>query len=410
MKNLYMKDETTNPTGAFLDRGVSVEVSAAKEIGLKSLCCGSTGNLAASLVAYSARAGIETRVFLAQKGNVDTGKLYQILAYGARIELVRDQTEATSMALREGVSCPAVTASNPYFLEGVKTTAYEICEQLDWIFPHWIIVPMGNGGHIARVWKALRDLLELGLIEGDLPRLVGTQARGCAPIVDAFDSSSREIQQCRSAGTIAIDIGVREPLCGREALSALRESSGLAIAVTDNEILRAAGLLARLEGVFAEPASATTIAALEKLLERGIMDPSDNVVGMITGMGLKYPEMTRSFVRGKTEIENLLSRVEERRYTTPLGKTKHLILQILSEGESYGYDVWKLLRERHGFDIRIPSVYQHLRELREGGLVLERRSERTFSRRIRHYYAISDRGRWTLSHLQELASAGTGRS
>ncbi len=403
VRTLYLKDETTNPTGAFLDRGMSVEVSIAKERGIRSLCCGSTGNLAASLVAYAARAGIKTKVFMPQKANFDTGKLYQILAYGAAIELVGNQEEVTAKTRQLGEAWPLVTASSPYFLEGIKTTGYEVCEQLAWNPPDWIVIPMGNGGHIARVWKAINELRSLGFIETDAPKLVGVQAKGCSPIVDAFRKGLEETQPCKSVDTIAIDIGIREPSCGNAALSAIRQSSGLAIAVTDRETLDAAGTLPRLEGVFAEPASATTIAAMVKLMEDGTIDASDRVVCMITGMGLKYPEITKSFVRGEATLERLLTSVEERRYTTELGKTKQCILQILSGKESYGYDIWRTLRNEYSISLRIPSIYQHLLELKNAGLVAETRSERTFEKRLRNYYSLTERGRWTLSHLQKLS-------
>jgi len=402
-RTLYLKDETTNPTGSFLDRGISVEVSTAKERGIRSLCCGSTGNLAASLVAYAARAGIETKVFMQQKANFDTGKLYQILAYGASIELVEDQEDMMTKTSQLDEAWPVVTASSPYFLEGVKTTGYEVCEQLAWDPPDWIVIPMGNGGHIARVWKAIGELRSLGLIDTDVPKLIGVQAKGCSPIADAFQKGLDEPQSCKSIDTIAIDIGVREPTCGSAALSAIRHSTGLAMAVTDRETLDAAGMLARLEGVFAEPASATTIAALSRLMEDGTIDVSDRVVCMITGMGLKYPEMTKSLVRGKATLERLLTSVEERRYTTELGKTKMCILQILSRNESYGYDIWKALRDEYSVCLRIPSIYQHLSELKNAGLVTETRSERTFEKRLRNYYSLTERGRWTLSHLQKLS-------
>ncbi|MFQ5833959.1 MAG: threonine synthase [Candidatus Thorarchaeota archaeon] len=402
LDELYLKDETTNPTGAFIDRGTAVEISAAKERGIKSVCCGSTGNLAASLVAYAARAGFKSKVFIGQQSSVDIGKFYQILAYASDVEVVKNHDEAVARALREGGRSHYVTAQNPHFLEGEKTTVYEICDQLGWTTPDWIVAPMGNGGHVSMIWKGLRELEQIGLILDSEVRLVGTQATGCSPIADAFEKGKKTIAPASMVTTVAYDIGVKNPLCGRAALAAIRESRGLAMAVSDREILEAVRLLARLEGVFAEPASATTVAVLRKLVASGRIDHDDKVVCVITGMGLKYPEIARTFVRGKGNLEHLLSRVERRRASTKLGQTKIQILRILSGGESYGYGIWKSLRDTHGLNLKIPSVYQHLTELTSSGLVISTRTEQTHENRRRSYYALSERGKWTLSQLEKL--------
>jgi len=403
MQELYLKDETTNPTGAFIDRGTAVEVSVAKERGFKSMCCGSTGNLAASLVAYAARAGLSSKVFIPQRGGVDVGKFYQILAYGADVEVVRDHEEAEARANQESSHSRIISPSSPHFLEGVKTTVYEVCEQLQWTGPDWIIVPMGNGGHLSMIWKGLRELNQVGLLETNKTKLVGVQAKGCAPIVEAFDSNADEVSPCATVSTLSLDISVKKPSCGRMALNAIRESRGHAIAVHDKDILKALGDLARQEGVFAEPSSATSIAALRALMESKEISRTDRVVCVITGMGLKYPEIARTLVKGRTELENLLSQVEDRRFTTHLGKTKVHILHILAKGESYGYEIWKGLQEDHGVRLRIPSVYQHLVELKTSGLIASTRSERTFDGRYRRYYELSERGKWTLNQLERLS-------
>ncbi len=399
---LYLKDETTNPTGAFIDRGTAVEVSAAKERGVKSVCGGSTGNLAASLVAYAARAGLESKVFIGQKGNVDIGKFYQILAYAADVEIVRDHEEAIVRARQESRRSHFIASSNPHFMEGEKTTVYETCEQLDWNTPDWIIAPMGNGGHVSMIWKGLKELEQIGLVDASNTRIIGAQASGCAPIVEAFKSGMRKIAPLSSASTVAFDICVKNPVCGRTALMAIADSGGLAISVSDREILEAVRNLARREGVFAEPASATTIAALQKLIHSGKIERDDSVVCVITGMGLKYPEIARTFVKGKGPLEQLLSRVERRRVTTKFGQTKIRILQILSKGESYGYGIWKALVDEYGMRLKIPSIYQHLSELTSSGLIISTRTEKTFENRQRSYYALTEKGKWTLNQIRKL--------
>ncbi len=403
IKSLYLKDETRNPTGSFLDRGVSVEMTKAKQVGRTGVSCGSTGNLAASLVAYAARAGMESKVFIAQRGNVDIGKFHQILAYGAEVEIVANHQDAMKRAAGVSHEYHNILPYSPFFLEGIKTTGIEVVEQLDWENPDWIVLPMGNGGHLSMTWRGLQELEHLGLIDEVTTRLVGVQAAGCAPIVEAFASKSKRIEPVEAQSTVALDIGVENPSCGRLALEALRASGGEAVAVSDDEILDGVRQLASREGIFAEPAAATTIAALHHLVGEGIIHRNDRVVCLITGTGLKYPDVTRALVKGRGKLEYLLSRIEGRGYTTEIGQTKQYILKILSEGESYGYDIWKTLAERFGVKIKVPSVYQHLSELRSSGLIVETHSKLSAERRRRNYYDLSDRGRWTLDQLEKMS-------
>jgi threonine synthase len=402
LQNLYLKDETTNPTGAFIDRGTTVEVSKLKEFGFKSVCCGTTGNLAASLVAYSARAGLKCKVFLPQR--VDVGKFYQIIAYGDDVEIVKDHEEAIEKATQESNISHLVMPNNPYFLEGKKTTGYEICEQLNWTLPDKIIVPMGSGGLLSMIWKGINELYQTGFLKNRKVKLSGTQADGCAPIVETFKKGSEEIIPADRISTIAIDIAVKEPSCGQMALRAIRESKGAAISVSDREIVDAVSLLAKLEGIFAEPASATTLAGLKKLVEEGEIDPSERVVCVITGIGLKYPEVTKTLVKGSKKLEELLRRVEGRKYTTKLGETKVHILQIMSRKESYGYEIWKVLKEEFEGKMKIPTVYQHLSELESAGLVAQSRSERVFRKTDRNYYKLTEKGKSVLIQLEKLTT------
>ncbi|MBE0526713.1 MAG: pyridoxal-phosphate dependent enzyme, partial [Candidatus Thorarchaeota archaeon] len=389
-------------TGSFIDRGTAVEVTVAKERGFDSLCCGSTGNLAASLVAYAARAGLESNVFIAETGNVDTGKFYQILAYGANVTVVKNHEVALARADAERDHSYVVNEYSSIFLEGVKTPIFEICEQLLWNAPDWVIVPMGNGGHLSMIWKGLREFQEIGILDDIETRIVGVQSADCAPIVDAFARGSDTVSPTSSGSTIALDIGVGNPSCGHTALRAIRESNGLALSVSDKDILDALSSIAKLEGVFVEPASATTVAALHQLVRLNEIDSSDSIVCIITGMGLKYPEIARLLIKGQSKLEHLLSRVEDRKFTTEIGRTKQQILQILLGGESYGYGIWMNLKEECGIVIKIPSVYQHLSELRSIGLVNQTRIESTFDNRKRRYYALTEEGRRTIKQLTKL--------
>jgi threonine synthase len=403
LNELFLKDETTNPTGAFIDRGTAIEVTVARNRGFSSVCCESSGNLAVSLVAYAARAKLDSHVFIGHRGPVDSGKLYQILAYAAHVEIVKNQEEAVSRILSVSKKSHLIQSNNPHFLEGTKTTVFETCEQLGWDTPDWIVAPMGNGGHISMIWKGLSELEKLGLITECDVRLCGTQAKGCSPIVDAFEGGYKEIIPAKRVSTVAYDIGVRDPSCGHMALEAIVKSQGTAVALSDREILEAVKDLARLEGVFAEPAAATTIAALQRLVDDGQIDRNDRVVCVITGMGLKYPEIARSFVKGRGTLEQFLSQIEGRRFTTKLGETKIRVLQVLAEEESYGYAIWKSLVEDYGLKIKIPSVYQHLSELKAAGLITATRSEETYRGTKRNFYALTERGHLTLDQIEKMA-------
>lgn len=409
LQELYLKDETTNPTGAFIDRGTTVEISKAKEFKVESIYCGLTANLVASVVAYTARAGLKCKVFLPQR--VDIGKFYQTIAYGTDVEIAKDSKEACweayNHAVRDrerGVFSHFVMPYNIYFLEGEKTTAYEICEQLNWTPPDRIIVPMGSGGHLSMTWKGINELYQIGFIQNRNVKIVGTQAEGCAPIVETFKRGANKIIPADSISTIALDISVKEPPCGLLALNAIRESKGTAISVSDKEIIEAVGFLAKLEGIFAEPASATTIACLKKLVEAGEIDSSEKIVCIITGMGLKYPEITRNLVKGSKKLEALLRRVEKRKYTTRLGETKLSILQILSRKELYGYEIWKVLKKKFRVKLKIPTVYQHLAELENMDLIVRSRSEQVFGKIKRNYYRLTEKGRTVLVQLKKLTT------
>jgi threonine synthase len=304
--------------------------------------------------------------------------------------------------LEQSHSSHTILGRSPYFLEGVKTTGYEICEQLDWNPPDWIIIPMGNGGHLSMIWKAIKELQLLGWMDKEPPKLVGVQAKGCAPIANAFQKGSKSVEPSKTAVTIAIDIGMKNPTCGKLALNAIHESNGFTVSVSDGAILDTVGSLASLEGVFAEPASAATIAAVQQILLDGSIDRGDKIICIITGMGLKYPEIAQTIAKGHTNIEHLLGSVEKRKYTTKLGETKIHILKIIQKNESYGYAIWKTLVSETGVKVSVTSVYQHLNELQRTGLITRTRSVKTYRKSLRHYYDLTDKGRWVLTRMEGL--------
>jgi len=293
LKKLYVKNEGENPTGSFKDRGMTLGVSKAVEMGAERVACASTGNTAASLAAYAARAGLECIVVI-PSGKVALGKLAQALVHGARVLQLEgsfDDALRTVMELAKSeTGLYLLNSINPYRLEGQKTLAYEVWHQLGDRIPDTIIVPVGNAGNISAVWKGLQDLNQLGLIT-NLPRMIGIQAEGSSPIAEAFRKELSKINPVPNPETIATAIRIGSPASWKKALRAVRSSKGLMETVADREILEAQKLLARLEGIFVEPASAASIAGLKKLVEAREVSREEEVICVATGHGLKDPEI-----------------------------------------------------------------------------------------------------------------------
>ena len=293
LKRLRVKNEGQNPTGSFKDRGMTVGVSKAVEIGAERVACASTGNTSASLAAYAARAGL-TCIVVIPSGRVALGKLAQSVAHGARVVQLEgsfdDALRVVIELARSDMGLYLLNSVNPYRLEGQKTLAYEVWDQLEGTVPDTIIVPVGNAGNISAIWKGFQDLNQLGLIS-DLPRMVGVQAEGASPIARAFKRGLSKIDPVPNPETVATAIRIGSPASWKKALRAVRGSRGLMETVTDGEILEAQKLLARLEGIFVEPASASGIAGLKKLLEVGAVGHDEEVVCVTTGHGLKDPEV-----------------------------------------------------------------------------------------------------------------------
>lgn len=390
LRALYLKNETTNPTGSFLDRGTTVEISWVKEAGVGAISCvTSSGNFAASMAAYSARGGLECNILipLERVGELNLGKLYQVIAYGANVA-VKDEPK---LGEPRGFK---VAPEDPFFAEGEKTTGYEICEQLGWSLPDRIVVPMGHGEHLSMIWKGINELFELGLVSGKDVRMIGVQALGFAPIVDELQCKGSRLPE--RPRTIALDIAMAEPAYAKLAVRSIRESKGAAVKVSDEEMLEAMGMLAKMEGVFAEPSAASTVAGVRKLIDEGAIDRSETVVCVITGAGLKDPATARRLVEKARELNKLIVGIESKRFTRRIGETKFKLLKIVSKG-SYGYEAWKNLREM-GVRVDISSVYQHLSGLEAMGLVKRSRVEKVLGK-PRCYYSLTARGEKILEKL-----------
>ncbi len=295
LRELYIKDETRNPTWSFKDRPMTVGVSKAKEEGANTLASASSGNAAAALAAYCARAGFNCFCFVPDIAPM--GKIAQLLLYGAKVVRLRGLhkgDDPTVKLLREACSaygwtpCPSFGPFNPYQAEGPKTLAYEIIEQLDWNVPDIAYVQVGAGGLLGGQWRGFTDFQTLGLVN-NRPRMVAVQATGCAPLVKAFQTKQDiyNIIPCESPQSVAEGLCDPFPWDGDLALTAVRESNGVAIAVDDDPILHAQQILAKYEGIFAEPTGVTGLAGLIAQLDAGTQDPSETILIEATGGGLK---------------------------------------------------------------------------------------------------------------------------
>jgi threonine synthase len=283
---LMMKHEGHNPTGSFKDRGMTVGVTQALRIGARAVACASTGNTAASMAAYAAQARMAALVLVPADG-ISEGKLAQALAYGARTLLVRGDFDVCLRLVEEASSKLGVyllNSINPYRLEGQKTIILEMLQQMAWEPPAWIVLPAGNLGNLAAFGKGLRELHEYGVITR-MPRLVGVQAAGAAPFVKSFEDDFRTRHTMR-ADTVASAIRIGDPASYDRAVQSIRETDGMAIAVTDAEILEAKAAV-DLSGIGCEPASAAAVAGIRKLTERGTIGRHERVVAVLTGHILK---------------------------------------------------------------------------------------------------------------------------
>jgi len=298
---LYFKFEGMNPTGSFKDRGMVVAVAKAKEEGRAVVMCASTGNTSASAAAYAQRAGLSCIVLIPQ-GKIALGKLSQALMHGARVLAVQGNFDDALSIVRYITShypVALVNSLNPYRIEGQKTAAFEVVEWLG-ESPDYLALPVGNAGNITAYWKGFKELKEKGKITS-LPRMLGFQAEGAAPLVSGKPVSNPQ--------TVATAIRIGNPASWKGAISARDESGGLIEAVSDEEILQAQRMLAEEEGIFVEPASAASFAGVLKKSEEGFFTGRETVVCVLTGHGLKDPDI--AIKQGEGRIEEVGASAEE---------------------------------------------------------------------------------------------------
>ena len=313
VKHLYVKNEGENPTGSFKDRGMTVGITKAVELNMKTVICASTGNTSASLAAYAAKAGLQC-IVLIPSGKIAYGKLAQAMVYGAKVVQIRGNFDhALKMVLELSEKHREVyllNSINPYRLEGQKSLAFEICDQLNREPPDRVVLPVGNAGNISAIWKGFIEFHKLGLID-KLPKMTGIQAEGAAPIAQAIKNGKDEIVPMDKPETVATAIRIGAPISWKKAMRAIRESDGTAETVTDEEILEAQKMLARSEGLFVEPASASSIAGLKKLLEAGKIDKDEVVACVTTGHGLKDPDIAIKISEKPSEVNAEIESIEK---------------------------------------------------------------------------------------------------
>ncbi|MFF7211259.1 threonine synthase [Streptomyces sp. NPDC008238] len=288
---LYVKDDSGNPTHSFKDRVVAIALEAARTFGLTTLSCSSTGNLAGAVGAAAARAGFRSCVFIPH--DLEEGKVVMAAVYGGELvgiegtydDVNRFCSELIGDPIGEGWGFVNVNL-RPYYGEGSKTLAYEICEQLGWRLPDNIVIPIASGSQLTKIDKGLQELIRLGLVEDKPYRIYGAQAEGCSPVSTAY-KAGQDVVRPQKPNTIAKSLAIGNPADGPYVLDIARRTGGAVEDVTDEQIVDAIKLLARTEGIFAETAGGVTVGVLRKLIETGQLDPAGETVVLNTGDGLK---------------------------------------------------------------------------------------------------------------------------
>ena len=313
LSNLYIKNDTVNPTYSFKDRVVAVAITQAREFGFNTFACASTGNLAGAVSAAGARHGMPSYVFM--PADLEIGKVRGAAVYGAHIVAVDGTYDELNRLCSEIADLYNWAFCNinirPYYAEGSKTLAFESVEQLGWQAPDHIVAPIASGSLYTKMGKAMRELVDVGLIEKQATRVHGAQAAGCGPVAEAFSRGQMTYRPVRTPTTVAKSLAIGNPADGFYSLKLAKEVDGIIESVTDDEIVAAMQLLASTEGVFAETAAGVTIAVLVKLAERGVIGRDDVTVALVTGNGLKTQEAIDDRVKNRIEIQPSITSFQE---------------------------------------------------------------------------------------------------
>ena len=293
LNNLYIKNDSVNPTFSFKDRPAGVAISKAKEFGLSAVGCASTGNLASATAAHAAKGGFPCHIFA--PSDIEMAKIAQALSYGANYVAVDGTYDdanriAAQIGDSKGIGIVNINMRSHY-VEGSKTLAYEVAEQLDWNVPDQLIIPVGSGAMLNAICKGFEELQTVSLLNDvSNMHMIAAQPHGCAPIVDAFKSNSKDVVPVEIPDTIAKSLAIGDPGDGRYVLKRLQQYNGFAEEANNKEILDAIVLLAKTEGIFTEPAGGVSVSVLQKMKEQGKIDKNDTVVCYVTGNGLKATE------------------------------------------------------------------------------------------------------------------------
>ncbi|MDE1872119.1 MAG: threonine synthase [Thaumarchaeota archaeon] len=294
LNNLYIKNDSVNPTFSFKDRPAGVAISKAKEFGLSAVGCASTGNLASATAAHAAKGGFPCYIFA--PSDIEHAKITQALSYGANFIAVDGTYDdanriAAQIGDSKGIGIVNINMRS-YYVEGSKTLAFEVAEQLDWQVPDHLVVPVGSGAMLNAICKGFEELEELSLVNKvSNMHMIAAQPHGCAPVVDAFKKNKTEVIPVENPDTIAKSLAIGDPGDGQYVLKRLKQYNGYAEESSNREILDAILLLARTEGIFTEPAGGVSVAVLKKMIETGKIDKNDSVICYVTGNGLKTTEV-----------------------------------------------------------------------------------------------------------------------
>jgi threonine synthase len=293
LKNLYVKNDSVNPTFSFKDRPAGVAVSKAKEMSLSAVGCASTGNLASATAAHASKAKLPCYIFA--PFDLEHVKIAQSLSYGAKfiaVDGTYDDANRLASVIGDSNGYGIVNINmRPYYVEGSKTLAFEVLEQLNWTVPDVLVIPVGSGAMLNSICKGFEEIMDLGIIS-DISNLkiIAAQPHGCSPIVDAYKNKSNEVMPVEIPDTIAKSLAIGDPGDGSYVLKRLRQFNGIGEKVTDSEIKQAILLLAKTEGIFTEPAGGVSVGVLKKLIEEGKIDKDEKIVCYVTGNGLKTTE------------------------------------------------------------------------------------------------------------------------
>ena len=381
IKRLFFKDETQNPTNSFKDRAAALLISHALTWDYKKTICVSNGNQGASISAYASLKDLECLNIIPKE--IDLGKKAQMIAYNSNLEIIGETVDEGIDYILEQKKFDAyyqcTPELNPLTLEAQKTIAYEVIKRMKKL--DWIIIPMGSGELLVSLWKGFYELNKAGLTD-QFPKLVGVQSQVSSPIVNEFLKKDKPINQ-KITNSLALGILVKKPLFIELAIKSIRESEGTVIAVPEESILNSIDALIRNEGIFAEPASALTLAAVEKLQLKNTFDPNDSIVCLITGSGLKVPY--------------ILEAISSQARTTGKGSiiiTKLKILSQISLSSIRGISGTNL-NEIIDY-VKLPAIYQHLKDLEVKGLISRKKEGKNV------LYFITDSGKKVLDALDVL--------